>query len=138
MNAADAARSGRDRLQSRLLRGACLAGGVLVVTLVIGIVGFLYLADMDFPMAFHEAALLLSGMGPQIVAPLRQDQSRLRPVGNRDQDSGLPRFAVMALDHIAGQQAVRWLPGQRQSDSFDQAHGTNSKKLPSDQMPGGL
>ena len=65
MNAADAARSGRDRLQSRLLRGACLAAAVLVATLAIGIVGFLYLADMDFPMACHEAALLLSGMGPQ-------------------------------------------------------------------------
>ena len=38
---------------------------VLFVTLVAGIAGFRHVAGMDWPTAFHEAALLLSGMGPQ-------------------------------------------------------------------------
>jgi hypothetical protein len=57
--------AGFARLRSRLLRGTAVAAAVLFVTLVVGIIGFLNFAKMDFPTAFHEAALLLSGMGPQ-------------------------------------------------------------------------
>lgn len=56
----------RDVFLSRVRRGGTYALALVVVTLAIGMVGYHELEDISWLDAFHESALLLSGMGPVI------------------------------------------------------------------------
>ena len=48
----------------RVLKNILLASTILFISLVIGVVGFCLTADADWVDAFHNSAMLLSGMGP--------------------------------------------------------------------------
>ncbi|MEO8070828.1 MAG: hypothetical protein ABI652_05465 [Acidobacteriota bacterium] len=48
----------------RLLRHVGLVGGLLAVSLLIGIAGYTFLAHMSLVDAFVDASMLLGGMGP--------------------------------------------------------------------------
>jgi hypothetical protein len=48
----------------RLRRSAAYALGLTAITLAIGTVGYVALAHLGWIDAFHQAALLMSGMGP--------------------------------------------------------------------------
>jgi len=55
----------RYQFRSRLARSMLLGAAMIVVSLAIGMVGFLhYFPKMDWADAFVNAAMLLSGMGP--------------------------------------------------------------------------
>jgi hypothetical protein len=54
----------RGRLISRTLRNVMWALAVVAASLAIGIAGYMWLGPMDFPRAFANAAMILSGMGP--------------------------------------------------------------------------
>ena len=54
----------RDRFLSRIAWVAGLATLLVVITLAVGVVGYHFIAGLSWLVAFHEAALLLSGMGP--------------------------------------------------------------------------
>ena len=54
----------RDRFLWRIAGVAGLASLLVVITLAIGVVGYHFIAGLPWLVAFHEAALLLSGMGP--------------------------------------------------------------------------
>jgi hypothetical protein len=54
----------RDRFLSRIAWVAGLASLLVLITLVVGVVGYHFIAGLAWLVAFHEAALLLSGMGP--------------------------------------------------------------------------
>ena len=54
----------RDRFLSRIAWVAGLAFLLVVITLAVGVVGYHFIAGLAWLVAFHEAALLLSGMGP--------------------------------------------------------------------------
>lgn len=49
---------------SRVLRAAAIALAVVVIALLIGVVGYHLIEDLSWLDAFHQASLLLSGMGP--------------------------------------------------------------------------
>ena len=51
---------------TRVRRAARYAFGLVAVTLAIGIVGYHALEDLAWLDAFHQAAMLLSGMGPVV------------------------------------------------------------------------
>ena len=50
----------------RLLRGLLIASIILAACLLIGILGYDYLADAAWLDALHNASMILSGMGPVI------------------------------------------------------------------------
>ena len=56
----------RDVFYTRFRRGASYALALVAVTLAIGMVGYRALEHMSWLDAFHESALLLSGMGPVV------------------------------------------------------------------------
>jgi hypothetical protein len=52
------------RFYSRVRRGAIASAVLVVATLAIGMAGYHWIEDFGWLDAFHQAALLLSGMGP--------------------------------------------------------------------------
>ena len=54
----------RDLFLSRVAWVAALASMLVAITLAVGVVGYHFIAGLPWLVAFHEAALLLSGMGP--------------------------------------------------------------------------
>jgi hypothetical protein len=50
----------------RVLKNILLAVGVMCVCLIIGILGYHYTADILWLDAFHNASMILSGMGPVV------------------------------------------------------------------------
>ena len=48
----------------RLARGGAIAAGLIVVSLLIGMVGYHHYEGFAWIDAFHNAAMLLGGMGP--------------------------------------------------------------------------
>jgi len=56
----------REIYYARLLRGAALSGSLVALTLAAGTVGYHAIEGMDWLDAFHQASLLLSGMGPVV------------------------------------------------------------------------
>lgn len=50
----------------RLASNFLIAVGVLAISLIIGVFGYRYLADAKWVDAFHNASMILSGMGPVI------------------------------------------------------------------------
>jgi hypothetical protein len=56
----------RKRFISRFRRAAKYAFSLVVVTLAIGMLGYHALEGMPWLDAFHQAAMLLSGMGPVV------------------------------------------------------------------------
>jgi hypothetical protein len=50
----------------RILKNLLFATGIIAICLVIGIIGYHYLAHAAWIDAFHNAAMILSGMGPVI------------------------------------------------------------------------
>ena len=53
---------------SRLMRAVLLGVGMIVISLAIGMAGYLYFfAGLDWADAFVNAAMILSGMGPMAV-----------------------------------------------------------------------
>jgi hypothetical protein len=56
----------RKKFFARFLRGARYALLLVAVTLVVGIIGYRLLEDLSWLDAFHQAAMLLSGMGPVV------------------------------------------------------------------------
>ena len=58
--------SPRDVFYSRVRRAGKYAAGLVLVTLAAGMVGYHVLEDIGWLDAFHQSALLLSGMGPVV------------------------------------------------------------------------
>ena len=58
--------SPRDVFLSRVRRAGTYALALVVVTLAIGMVGYHELEDISWLDAFHQSAMLLSGMGPVV------------------------------------------------------------------------
>ncbi len=54
----------RREFYRRLARNALLAAGVLLVSLLIGVLGYHHFEHMDWIDAFANASMILSGMGP--------------------------------------------------------------------------
>ena len=50
----------------RVLKNLLVASGIIMICLIIGIIGYHYLADALWIDALHNAAMILSGMGPVI------------------------------------------------------------------------
>ena len=50
----------------RILKNLLFATGIIVICLVIGIIGYHYLAHATWIDSIHNAAMILSGMGPVI------------------------------------------------------------------------
>jgi len=50
----------------RLFGNFLLASGVLAVCLIIGVMGYRYFAEATWIDSFHNASMILSGMGPVI------------------------------------------------------------------------
>ena len=75
MKKATAAPDLRAKFVSHLRANALVALGLLVVSLIIGMAGYHWLAPMEWTDAFVNAAMLLGGMGP--VDPLKNDGVKL-------------------------------------------------------------
>lgn len=56
----------RNIFLARFLRSAQYALVLVAITLVVGIVGYRLVEDLSWLDAFHQAAMLLSGMGPVV------------------------------------------------------------------------
>lgn len=54
----------RARFLSRIAIAGALAFILVAFTLVVGVVGYHYIAGLDWLPSFHQSSLLLSGMGP--------------------------------------------------------------------------
>jgi hypothetical protein len=65
----------RAKFVSNLRANALVALVLLVISLVIGMAGYHWLAPMEWTDAFVNAAMLLGGMGP--VDPLKNDAVKL-------------------------------------------------------------
>ena len=61
-----AALASRTIFLSRFRRAAAYALGLVAITLVFGMAGYRMLEHMSWLDAFHQSALLLSGMGPVV------------------------------------------------------------------------
>ena len=79
----------------------------------------------------------LTGVRPQVVAANGENQPWVGAIGDCNQDGGRARLVIRSLHYVARQQVMRRVRRERTSDSVDQGHGTNGKKAPSDQTPGG-
>lgn len=64
----------RDRFLWRVAWVAALAATLVAATLAAGVVGYHFIAKLSWLASFHQAALLLSGMGP--VEPNLNDAGR--------------------------------------------------------------
>lgn len=53
----------------RVYRNMLLAGGIMLLCWAIGIIGYKYTAPMSWIDAVHNAAMILSGMGPVADIP---------------------------------------------------------------------
>ncbi len=58
----------RAKFIHRMARNLLFAGSILLPTLLLGIVGYHYLADMTWLRALHNSAMILGGMG--LVDPI--------------------------------------------------------------------
>ncbi len=56
----------RQRLLRRVISGGKVAAVLLVATLLCGVLGYRYIAQLSWLIAFHQASLLLAGMGPVV------------------------------------------------------------------------
>jgi hypothetical protein len=56
--------SSRNTFYARLRRALALSGSLIGATLLVGTVGYHLVDDFSWLDAFHQSALLLSGMGP--------------------------------------------------------------------------
>ncbi len=65
----------RERFREHLRANALVALVLLMISLVIGMAGYHWLAPMRWTDAFLNAAMLLGGMGP--VDPLTNDRAKL-------------------------------------------------------------
>jgi hypothetical protein len=54
----------RQEFYRRMRRSALLSGGIAVVTLLVGMIGYHLLEKMPWPDAFANASMILAGMGP--------------------------------------------------------------------------
>lgn len=57
----------RQRLLRRVISGGKVAAVLLVATLLCGVLGYRYIAQLSWLIAFHQASLLLAGMGPVVT-----------------------------------------------------------------------
>ncbi len=65
----------RSLFLKRLYRNALMAGLILLICLIIGIVGYRYGGPMSWIDALHNASMILSGMGP--VAEIKTTWGKL-------------------------------------------------------------
>jgi hypothetical protein len=65
----------RAQFARRMLRHLGLVAGLIVFSLVIGMAGYSWFADLDAVDAFLNASMLLGGMGP--VAELHTDSAKI-------------------------------------------------------------
>jgi len=65
----------RAKFVRRLLMHLLAACGLLLVSLLIGMVGYVYYESLSWRSAFLNASMLLGGMGP--VDPLQTDSGKL-------------------------------------------------------------
>jgi hypothetical protein len=54
------------KFYSRLFKNILVAFSVILICLLIGITGYHYTADIDWLDSFHNASMILSGMGPVV------------------------------------------------------------------------
>lgn len=57
----------RKRFYKRVVRNFVVSSAILMVAIFIGVLGYHYLAAASWIDAFHNASMLLSGMGPVIT-----------------------------------------------------------------------
>jgi hypothetical protein len=55
------------RFLSRVVSGAKVAAYLLAATLTCGVLGYHFIAHLSWLISFHQASLLLSGMGPVVT-----------------------------------------------------------------------
>lgn len=60
---------------SRILKSIMVALVIMLICLMIGTVGYHYTAGMDWLDAFHNASMILSGMG--LVDPVKTESGKL-------------------------------------------------------------
>ncbi len=59
----------------RVLRSVAIAGGVVLVSLALGTIGYHAVAGLPWIDSLHNASMILTGMGP--VDPMRTDAAKL-------------------------------------------------------------
>jgi hypothetical protein len=59
----------------RLAWSVALSGAIAAIALVLGVTGFHYIADIPWIDAFHNASMILGGMGP--VAEMKTDAAKI-------------------------------------------------------------
>lgn len=59
----------RRAFYNRILKNLGTAGLILLFSLAIGVMGYRYFAAMEWIDAFHNASMILSGMGPVFTNP---------------------------------------------------------------------
>jgi zinc transporter ZupT len=65
----------RSQFYRRILLYGIVSGGIILVSLVIGVLGYHYFENMPWIDALVNASMLLGGMGP--VTPLHTDAGKL-------------------------------------------------------------
>ncbi|HET8876361.1 MAG TPA: hypothetical protein VFO53_08535 [Casimicrobiaceae bacterium] len=65
----------RTTFLSRIRRAATYALGLVVITLAVGMIGYRALEHLSWLDAFHQSAMLLSGMGP--VVDMKSDAGKI-------------------------------------------------------------
>ena len=65
----------RRQFYRRFLRALCVAGGLIVVSLCIGILGYHFIAGFGWVDSLLNAAMILAGMGP--VGTLSSDAAKI-------------------------------------------------------------
>ena len=65
----------RPQFFRRLAKSIAMGSGVIIVSLIIGVVGYHHLETMNWVDAFANAAMILSGMGP--LTPLMTDSGKI-------------------------------------------------------------
>ena len=68
----------RRQFVARALRYASFSGFLIVISLVLGMVGYRQCAGIDWTSAFYNASMILTGMGPALdidtLPPEQQDR----------------------------------------------------------------
>lgn len=72
----------------RVLRNLLVAGGILTISLTIGILGYHYTDDIKWIDALHNASMILSGMGPVV---------EIKSTGGKLFSSGYALFSGVAF-----------------------------------------